>query len=498
MRKKWLISILFLYLIIRIYIATLSSYGFYHGWNEGHYSIIAKNFFSGSLWEQIVYTGSPLSSVPPLFSYLVFISFKIFGISDLSARLVSIFSEVVAILGVYTLARTIYSEKIAYAASLIFLLIPWNILWFGRVQTDPLMTALITLAIALYVDAYKNNKSMMPFGLALGLAIFTKQPSLAVIPVILIWSYFEGVKKHQIKMAAVWLLAGLIPLMVWLSYYLLRDPGFISNFIYGELAYRSAPFSDITKVIAAGFAGISPVVFLLAFYEVIKMENKRTNPLIPWLIIFGIFILVRTPPSHEYYLLPITPVFAILAAKGVERFSLGYARFSALKKLTEIQIDTFFILILIISIIPFSYAVLSYSGELGYTATRDAGEYLNSYMDSHPQETFYIFTPSRYVPQVAWYSNLTIPGKSNRQVLGMTNELGNLDVALIEKMTPVNATVFLVTDDREGFADKLEKRYDRVFSSSYETVLPDISGGYTGERPKEKYFYQSIKLFRIR
>jgi len=115
-------------------------------------------------------------------------------------------------------------------------------------------------------------------------------------------------------------------------------------------------------------------------------ENKDKNRY----FIFGIFILARTPPSHEYYLLPIIPVFAILAAKGVERFSLRYSRFSALKKLTEMQIDTFFTFILIISIIPFSYAVLSYSGELGYTATRDAGEYINSYMDSHPQETFYI------------------------------------------------------------------------------------------------------------
>ncbi|MBU4374339.1 MAG: hypothetical protein KKD69_06545 [Euryarchaeota archaeon] len=50
MKKGWLIAVIAAYIIARIYIATLSSYGFYHGWNEGYYSLIAKNYFSGSLW----------------------------------------------------------------------------------------------------------------------------------------------------------------------------------------------------------------------------------------------------------------------------------------------------------------------------------------------------------------------------------------------------------------------------------------------------------------
>ncbi len=68
MKKRWLIAVIAAYIIARIYIATLSSYGFYHGWNEGWYSLIAKNYFSGSLWEQIAYTGGgPFSSAPPFF-----------------------------------------------------------------------------------------------------------------------------------------------------------------------------------------------------------------------------------------------------------------------------------------------------------------------------------------------------------------------------------------------------------------------------------------------
>ncbi|MBU4491612.1 MAG: glycosyltransferase family 39 protein [Euryarchaeota archaeon] len=92
-----------------------------------------------------------------------------------------------------------YDEKTASIAAIIFIFIPWNIMWFGRAQTDPLITALMTLAIALCVRAYKNGKSMLPFGIILGLAVFTKQPALAALPIVLIWSYFQGVKSILLK-----------------------------------------------------------------------------------------------------------------------------------------------------------------------------------------------------------------------------------------------------------------------------------------------------------
>ena len=146
------------YFAFRVYLASISSYGFYHGWNEAHYSNIAQNYFTHSLWYQLSLIGSPaFKSLPPLYSYAVYASFKIFGISDISARVISILSEIIAVLSVYLLARELYDEKTAALSSLIFLFIPWNILWFGRVQTDPLMTALMTAAIALYVYAYLNN-----------------------------------------------------------------------------------------------------------------------------------------------------------------------------------------------------------------------------------------------------------------------------------------------------------------------------------------------------
>ena len=354
MKKRWLIAIIVAYIVVRTYIATLSSYGFYHGWNEGYYSLIAKNYFSGSLWEQVAYPGGePFSSAPPFFSYAVFASFKMFGISDLSARLVSILSEVIAVLGVYMLARELYNEKTASIAAVIFVFIPWDILWFGRAQTDPLMVALMTLAIALYVRAYKNDTSMLPFGITLGLAVFTKQPALAALPIVLIWSYFQGIKRKQIINAIICFFIGMVPLLVWLSYYAVSGNfTVIFNIIFGELAYRSEPFSDLSRVVLFTAAGISPLIIAAAAYQIFK-EKDFKSILIIWLLAYGVFVLVRTPPSHEYYSLPLMAPVAIMAGAGIVRISGKLNR----------QVAVLLMGAVIISSISSAYILLSYSGD---------------------------------------------------------------------------------------------------------------------------------------
>jgi len=483
LEKKWLIVAIAAYIVVRIYVATLSSYGFYHGWNEGWYSLIAKNYFSGSLWEQIAYGDEPFSSVPPFFSYAVYASFKVLGISDINARLISILAEIIAVLGVYILAKELYYEKTASIAVLIFIFLPWNILWFGRVQTDPLMTALMTLAIALYVHAYKNDESMLPFGIIFGLAVFTKQPALAALPIVLMWSYFQGIKKMQILKAIFYSLLGLTPLFVWLLHYLIGgDVAFVSHFIYGELAHRSTPFSDIVKVSAITIVGISPLVLLTAFYEISKMKNYMISPLIIWLLFFGAFVLIRTPPSHEYYSLPLMPVFAIFAAKSTERFT---------RATLPLVVG-----VLLFSMIITSYVLLSYTGDIGYTATKDAGNYINMYTEQHPQDTLLVVTPSRYVPQMVWYANLTT---QNRQVYTISNNLATVAIADIEKIiNTTNATaIFLVIDDREGLMERISDKYMLVYSSRYETWLPNIAGLYTKELQSASKFEQKLAVFRL-
>ena len=491
LNKKWLMVILIglLYLAVRLHLAGISSYGFYHGSNEGSYSRIAMNYFTQSIWYQ------QSMSLPPFYTYFVYASFKIFGVLDISARFVSILSEIIAVSSVYLLARELYDEKTAALSSLIFLFIPWNVLWFGRVQTDPLMTALMTAAIALYVYAYLNNKSMLPFGICFGLAVFTKQPALVILPIVAIWSYFIGIKKELLIKGAVFAIIGLVPLFMWLSHYLFTgDLSFISHLVYGELATRTVPFANFMKVTVLTTIGISPLILLFALYELIK-DKKMTNILFIWLVLYGIFVIVRTPPSHEYYSLPLTPVFAILAAEGIIKFSNTVV----VQKYIPSKAFLVMLILVILSTIPVTYALLSYSGDLGYTCTEDVGNYLNEYMDQHPKETYLIVTPGRYVPQITWYANLTAVGDSNRQVYGISNDLSSVSIESLKTIVEeTNATsVFLVVDDRQGFTNMIEINYEKVYETEYVTRMPNVASVYTGEDAKEQYFRQDLSVFKI-
>jgi 4-amino-4-deoxy-L-arabinose transferase-like glycosyltransferase len=443
MKKRWLIAIIVAYIVVRIYIATLSSYGFYHGWNEGYYSLIAKNYFSGSLWEQIAYTGGgPFSSAPPFFSYAVFAFFKVFGIADISARLVSILSEIIAVFGVYILAKELYNERTADLAAIIFIFIPWNILWFGRAQTDPLMTALMTLAIALYVRAYKSGKSMLPFGITLGLAVFTKQPALAVLPIVLIWSYFQGVKREQIFNAIACFFAGMIPLFIWLSHSAISgNYEVVYSIIFGELAHRSEPFSDIGRVVLFTAAGISPLIIAAAAYQILKERNVK-NILAIWLLIYGTFVLVRTPPSHEYYSLPLMAPLAIFVSAAIARCS------------NKVNI---FVIIILISTLPFTYAVLTYSGDLGYTNTKRMGEYLQGYY----KEDVFLAVHMKYTPQMEWYSNAKI------------YSIGDQSLREIEEMSEKQSLpAFLLIDETDLRLQSAGEKYEEVHRETYSTLMP--------------------------
>lgn len=445
MKKRWLIAIIVTYIVVRTYIATLSSYGFYHGWNEGWYSLIAKNYFSGSLWEQVAYSGGePFNATPPLFSYAVYASFKVFGISDISARLVSILSEVIAVLGVYILAKELYNEKTASIAAVIFIFIPWDILWFGRAQTDPLMTALMTLSIALYVHAYKNNKSMLPFGITLGLAVFTKQPALAALPVVLLWSYFQGIRKKQIIDSILCFFAGMIPLMVWLSHYLVNgNTAFVSHIIYGELAYRSEPFSDLERVALFTSAGISPLVILGAAYQLFS-ERGSKNILVIWLLTYGAFVLIRTPQSHEYYSLPLMAPVAIMFGAFIEGATQYHKKWNVF-------------LIVLISTLPFTYMLLSYSGDMGYTGTKKMSEYVESY-----ESDAFLFVHEKYTPQIEWYSKVVkiyaISGQSLEEIEGIAKK--------------ENRTALLLIDSNDFRQHKAKEKYEVIRIEAYDILLP--------------------------
>ncbi len=375
MKKSYFIALIISYYLFSVFIITRFSYNFYHGWYEGYLSLIGKNYFiTGDLWHQVAYLGAgQFISVPPLFSYIIYTSFALFGISDFNARIVPVLSSLVTSISLYYLVKTLYDTKTAQTSVIVFLFIPWNVLWFNRIMPDTLTTALVTASLCLYVMAQKNNSTMLYCGIISGLAVFSKQPALVILPIVLLWTHLNHFKP---KLSFIpFFIIGLIPISIWL--FVNRDIFFYM--VVTELTERSVPFENIIRTVGTFILFTSP--FIYYFIKQVRQETHK-NIFIIWFILYGIYVLIRTPLSHEYYSLLLTVPLSALAAIYVTNHNISLTK--------PVLIS-----------IPITLLLLYGGGSIGYHATSDVGNFIKS--QDNPQ----VFVPVMYTPQIVWYGNLT-------------------------------------------------------------------------------------------
>jgi hypothetical protein len=125
---------------------------------------------------------------PPLFIYTLALCFKLFGPSEVAARLPSELSSGASIALLYYLASRLYGRGVAVLAAILMALSPFNIPFAPTAFTDPMMVAWVLAALCLVV---RGNLAWS--GLMLGLAAATKQQGLLFVPLAIV----IGVYRHR-------------------------------------------------------------------------------------------------------------------------------------------------------------------------------------------------------------------------------------------------------------------------------------------------------------
>jgi len=140
-----------------------------------------------SFWALQIATGrdpilnySPVDK-PPLFIYALALCFKLFGPSEVAARLPSELSSVASIALLYYLASRLYGRSVAMVAAVLMAFSPFNILFAPTAFTDPLVVAWVLAALCLAVKGRLGWS-----GLVLGLAVATKQQGLLFVPLAIV------------------------------------------------------------------------------------------------------------------------------------------------------------------------------------------------------------------------------------------------------------------------------------------------------------------------
>lgn len=116
---------------------------------------------------------------PPLFLYILAFLFRLFGASEVMARIPSLVASSLTIWLAGMLARRLYGRAAALVAMVVLALNPFDISFATTAFTDPLMVFFVFMALLLMVAGRPGWA-----GLALGFAFATKQQGLFFVPLI--------------------------------------------------------------------------------------------------------------------------------------------------------------------------------------------------------------------------------------------------------------------------------------------------------------------------
>jgi 4-amino-4-deoxy-L-arabinose transferase-like glycosyltransferase len=221
--------------------------------DEGRYAEIPREMLDRGEWVVPYLLGEPYLDKPPLLYWLVMASYRVFGVQDWAARLVSALAVHATILLIYLMGRRIVGERAAYWGALFLTLAP-GFLSVGRLLVlDGVLALWITLALLAAFEATRGEKLrwgwwMIAAGSS-ALGILTKGPIalVLVLPPLVLHGWLNG-RPWSLGWKA-WASFAAVVFVVNLPWYLavcIRLPEFAVYFFWKHNVLRfAAPFDHL-------------------------------------------------------------------------------------------------------------------------------------------------------------------------------------------------------------------------------------------------------------
>jgi 4-amino-4-deoxy-L-arabinose transferase-like glycosyltransferase len=275
---------------------------------------------------------------PPLLLYLMALSFNIFGISELSARLPSLMAGVVTIFAVRSFADRTLGKSYGLLAALLTGCSPYLILFGPTAFADPLLTAFLAVSLSMLAAG-------RPFlsGVFWGLALASKQQAAFFIPLMLALAPFFAAKTKNPsgrRWLLTWLAGAVVafaPVIVWQL-----NRSYPTNFWQQSLTSYGGLTFDPGKIgfRLAGFAGLfyyftgshlfNTVLIILSLGVIgsdihalaARKENQDGQLAFDAIILAftGLYLLahsILTMQVWDRYLLPLLPLWAVWSARAL-------------------------------------------------------------------------------------------------------------------------------------------------------------------------------------
>ncbi len=213
---------------------------------ESRYASIAMRMVLTNDWITPRYFDQPFLGKPPLSFFATALSFKIFGISEFSARLPHFLLMIaVLLMGFFSLRK--HSQNLAVVACFIYTTSAAFLLLAGSVMTEATLVFGLSLVMFSFYEiaVLKNHSSKNRYLFFVGLALCLLTKGLVGIVIcgfsIIIFQtkqnrgFFAGIKDFCKKLPVI--LGSSLAAVIFLPWYIMaevKNPGFLNYFIFGE------------------------------------------------------------------------------------------------------------------------------------------------------------------------------------------------------------------------------------------------------------------------
>jgi len=355
--KRFQLALIALFAVVVLF--TKLGAGGLASFDDCYYAEQAKEILHTGDWLTMHYQNKPMHENDPVCLWSMALMFKTFGVSEFSARVHSAFFGVLTIILLYFLGLLLYGHWAGIFSSIFLLTTQIYTKYARHAMLDVTLTFFVILSLFFFVKAVKEEEEnpgksrllyFLLFGVSTAIAVLTKNllgifPLLTAAVYTLLTKSFTG--KFTLKLALAGAVALLLPALWYLYSYKTSGMEFFrvhfGYIIFDRALKEEAGKQDFKSYISYGTALLKfyqPWFFLalagliLMFRKWFKEKDKGALLLIIH-ITLTLVILSASNSRKIWYIMPVFPVFAVMASVFTNKYILrnDKARYSVLLSL---------------------------------------------------------------------------------------------------------------------------------------------------------------------
>jgi 4-amino-4-deoxy-L-arabinose transferase-like glycosyltransferase len=299
------------------------------GYDDAVYAHEARSMILSGDWWNVRFNGYLNFEYPPMFLWMEVAAMKTFGFTDFAAKFPSAVLGVAPIVLTAVLAFELTGDAwLSLFAGVVLLSTQYFMKYATHAMTDVPFTFFVTVAACAYLRGLRNPNYFVLCGSAIGCAILTRSvmgllPLPAILAHLLVVKRQRLLRSHQLLIGAI--LAATIPAVWYGSQYALHGAVFMAKhteFVRGKIAsstltprQRLAGLAEYPRLLFSSYWPWLPLLLLGLVKEARRFLARDACAAFLLLWVFCVMAPLSLAETKLLrYLIPLFPVFSILAA----------------------------------------------------------------------------------------------------------------------------------------------------------------------------------------